>query len=191
MMKNLTEIKEINLTFFDNIILKSLKFLFKKLKIFSLKDLKKIGIIKLLRLLKEDVLRYHKTDFIYDSSSDFLFFKNITFLENKNINTFLSFAISKRLYINALNGIEISSNVLIAPDVKIISANHNFLNFEIYEKSKPIKIDENVWIGANSIILPGVKIGKNSIIAAGSIVTRDVDDNSLCAGNPAKFIKKI
>ena len=145
-MKNLTQIKEINLTVSDKVILKSLKFFFKKLKIFNLKDLKKIGITKLFKLLQEDVLRYHKTDFIYNNSSDFLFSKNIIFLENKNINTFLSFAISKRLYINALNGIEISSNVLIATDVKIISANHNFLNFEIYEKSKPIKIEENVWL---------------------------------------------
>ncbi len=190
-MKNLDKIQKINLSFFDLIILKFLKFFFKKLKVFKLEELKKIGITKLLKLLKNDMFRFHKKDFLFDDSSDFLFYRNISFIKDDNVNTFLSFAISKRLYVNALNGVNISSNVLIAPDVKIISANHNLKNFEIYDSSDPITIEKNVWIGANSIILPGVKIGKNSIIAAGSIVNKNVPEHSLYAGNPAKLIKKI
>lgn len=57
--------------------------------------------------------------------------------------------------------------------------------------SKPILIEDNVWIGMNCIIMKGVKIGKNSIIAAGSLVLKDVLPNSIYGGHPANFIKKI
>ena len=75
--------------------------------------------------------------------------------------------------------------------MKIISANHSKNNYLTWEKNEGIVINKNVWIGTNVVILPGVKIGKNSIIAAGSIVTKSFDDNSLIAGNPAKLIKKL
>ncbi|KXJ49439.1 MAG: hypothetical protein AXW17_02285 [Colwellia sp. Phe_37] len=55
--------------------------------------------------------------------------------------------------------------------------------------SKDILINDDVWIGANSIILPGISLGKGCVIAAGSVVTKNVDDNVIVAGNPAKFIK--
>lgn len=58
-------------------------------------------------------------------------------------------------------------------------------------KSKPIIIKNNVWVGMNCLILKGVTIGENSIIAAGSLVVKDVPDNCLYAGNPAKFIKHL
>ena len=57
--------------------------------------------------------------------------------------------------------------------------------------SNPIKIEDDVWIGFNAIILKGVTIGKGSIIAAGSIVTKDVEPYTVVGGNPAKFIKSI
>ena len=57
--------------------------------------------------------------------------------------------------------------------------------------SKPIYIDDFVWIGGHSIILKGVSIGKGAVLGAGSVVTRDILELTVCAGNPAKFIKKI
>lgn len=64
--------------------------------------------------------------------------------------------------------------------------------YEEYKtNSSPVFIDDYAWIGGNSIILKGVKIGKGSVIGAGSVVTNDVPDFELHAGNPAKFIKKI
>lgn len=55
--------------------------------------------------------------------------------------------------------------------------------------TKGIIIQDGVWIGANSIILPGIKLAKGCVIAAGSVVTKDVSENTIVAGNPAKFIK--
>jgi acetyltransferase-like isoleucine patch superfamily enzyme len=55
--------------------------------------------------------------------------------------------------------------------------------------SSPVIIEDNVWIGINCIILKGVKIGKNSAIAAGSVVTRSIPANCLAAGNPARVVK--
>ena len=58
-------------------------------------------------------------------------------------------------------------------------------------KTKPIKFEDNVWIGDSAIICKGVTIGKNSIIGAGAVVTKDVPKNSVFAGNPAKLVKKL
>ena len=98
--------------------------------------------------------------------------------------------ISSRLYIQAINGIVIDTTVLIGPDVKLISANHNLVDYAKWEISSPIIIQRNVWIGANVVILPGVRLGENCIVGAGSIVTKSFDSNSVICGNPAKLIYK-
>ena len=58
-------------------------------------------------------------------------------------------------------------------------------------KTKPVVLEDNVWIGDSAIICKGVTIGKNSIIGAGAVVTKDVPENSVYAGNPAKLVKKL
>lgn len=96
------------------------------------------------------------------------------------------------------NEIIIGNNVLIAPDVKIYTATHPINAQErmsndgkIATYAKKVVIGNNVWVGGGSIILPGVTIKDNSIIGAGSVVTKDVDENVIVAGNPAKIIKKL
>lgn len=94
-------------------------------------------------------------------------------------------------YIQAFGGIEFGSNVEMGPGVKIISQNHDLNDFSKAVKvDKPIRIGNNVWIGANSVILPEVQIGENVVIGAGSIVTKDIEANSIAVGNPCMIIKK-
>ena len=85
--------------------------------------------------------------------------------------------------------IEIGDKVYIGENVIIRdSDNHSILQSN-HEMSKEIVIEDNVWIGDNVIILKGVKIGKGSVIGAGSIVTKDIPANCIAVGNPAKIIK--
>jgi len=98
--------------------------------------------------------------------------------------------------IHAREKIEIGKNCLIAPNCQIFdSSAHDLLlenpQIRINSKggSRSIKIHDHVWIGANSIILPGVTIGEGSVIGAGSVVTRDIPPFSMAAGNPASVLK--
>ena len=90
--------------------------------------------------------------------------------------------------------VTIGSNVQIAPNVSIYTAGHPLhpdSRNSGYEYGISITIGDNVWIGGNSVILPGVTIGNNAVIGAGSVVTKDVPDNAVAAGNPAKVIRFI
>lgn len=87
-------------------------------------------------------------------------------------------------------GTEIGADVMMGPDVKIYTRNHNFKDKEkaIHAQGdvfKKVTIGDDVWIGANSIILPGVIIGKGAVIGAGSIVTKTIPEYAICCGNPA------
>lgn len=89
-------------------------------------------------------------------------------------------------------GIYIGDNVMVGPNVNLITINHNENPYDRSTTiSKPIIIKDRVWIGAGAIVLAGVTIGENSIIGAGTVVTHDIPDNSLAVGNPAKVIRKI
>jgi NDP-sugar pyrophosphorylase family protein len=94
-------------------------------------------------------------------------------------------------YIQTIGGIEIGKNVIMGMGSKIISANHDIYDFSKHIK-KSVKIGNNVWIGANVVILPGVEIGDNTIIGAGSIVTKSFKEgNCVIGGNPAKIIRYL
>lgn len=87
------------------------------------------------------------------------------------------------------NEIKIGRNVAIAKDVLIRDSDNHELNYNGYRMSKPINIGNNVLIGMRSIILKGVTIGDGAIVAAGSVVTKDVPSNSIVAGNPATIVR--
>ena len=109
---------------------------------------------------------------------------------SKDLTTLASFSISGHCYIQAINGIKLGKNFLFAPGIKLISANHNMKNPKKIEEKDSIVIGDNVWLGSNVIILPGVKLGNNCIVGAGSVVTKSFDKNDLViAGNPARIIK--
>lgn len=92
--------------------------------------------------------------------------------------------------------VTIGNHVNLAQGITVTALNHNFkdTSLRIDEQgfsTKPIVIEDDVWIGANAVILPGVTIGKHVVVAAGAVVTKDVPDNTIVGGVPAKEIKKI
>lgn len=94
------------------------------------------------------------------------------------------------VYIQAKNGIIMGSNVGISPGCKIISSNHNAGDHLKHDDAPPIRIGNNVFIYANSVVLPGVEIGDNVVIGAGSVVTKNIPSNSVAVGNPCRVIKE-
>lgn len=94
-------------------------------------------------------------------------------------------------YIKAKNGIVIGKNVRMGPGVKLISANHDLLNFDIHTKNEPIEIGDNCWISANAVILPGVKLDNHVVVAAGAVVAKSFSDICLIRGVPARVIKEL
>lgn len=106
--------------------------------------------------------------------------------------------IGKNVFINFncvfldLGGITIEDNVLIAPNVSLLSEGHPVSPSQRQSLIPgPIHIKENAWIGAGATILQGVTIGRNSVVAAGAVVSNDVPDNTIVGGIPAKVLKTI
>lgn len=90
----------------------------------------------------------------------------------------------------SIGGIGIGNNVQIGPHVTIITNNHDISDRDVL-RCRPVLIEDGVWIGAGATILPGVHIGKNAVIGSAAVVTKDVEENSIVAGNPAGLIRKL
>lgn len=90
--------------------------------------------------------------------------------------------------------VKIGDNCMLAPNVAIYTAGHPVhpdTRNTMYEYGIEVTIGDNVWIGGNTVVCPGVKIGSNSVIGAGSVVTKDIPEWSVAAGNPCRVIRKI
>lgn len=88
----------------------------------------------------------------------------------------------------------IGDSVMIGPNVTITAAGHPIdpdLRRQVMQYNFPVRIEENVWIGAGAILLPGVTVGKNSVIGAGSVVTRDIPPNVVALGTPCRVLREI
>lgn len=111
---------------------------------------------------------------------------NLTIDDNVSIGRFSQ--------INAWEDVVIKKNVLISENVYISDVSHNYFKKNIktkFTKPKKILINDNVWLGRNVMILPGVIIGSNSVVSANSLVNKSIPSNCIVAGNPAKIVKKI
>lgn len=93
--------------------------------------------------------------------------------------------------------IQIGDFALIGSGVQIYVSNHDFsdptqaIYFQGHSEIKPVIVEEGCWVGANAILLPGVRIGRNAVVGAGSVVTKSVSDHTVVAGNPARVIKRL
>ncbi|MGH8781752.1 sugar O-acetyltransferase [Paraburkholderia sp.] len=92
-----------------------------------------------------------------------------------------------------LGGLDIADDVMIGPNVSLITSGHPIEPSRRRDGviAKPIVIERNVWIAAGATIVGGVTVGENSVVAAGSVVTKDVPPNTLVGGNPARVIRSI
>ena len=90
--------------------------------------------------------------------------------------------------------VTIGNDVLIGPNVGIYTAGHPVdpgLRRQGLEFALPITIEDGVWIGGHAVIAPGVRIGRNSVIGAGSVVTKDIPDNVVAVGNPCRVVRSV
>ncbi len=92
------------------------------------------------------------------------------------------------------NQVSIGNHVMIGPAVQIYTSAHELraeTRNQGLEVAKPIVIEDNVWIGGGAILLPGVRVGQNSVVGAGAVVSRNVPTNTVVVGNPARVIREI
>lgn len=85
--------------------------------------------------------------------------------------------------------ITVGDHCALGPRVRVLSASHDYRRLDLPDQAASVTIGHHVWIGAGATILPGITIGDGAVVAAGSVVTRDVAPFSIVAGNPARFIK--
>ena len=100
------------------------------------------------------------------------------------------------LHNTIIGPVSIGSHVNLAQGIIVTALNHNFADTarRIDEQgisTRPVVIGDDVWVGANAVILPGVTIGRHAVVAAGAVVTKDVPDNTVVAGVPAKEVKRL
>ena len=112
--------------------------------------------------------------------------------QNIDIDDYVYINFSCTIFAN--NRVTIGQHVMIGPLVQIYTASHPLqvqARNQGLEFARPILIEENVWIGGAAILLPGVSVGRNAVIGAGAVVTRDVPASTIVAGNPARVIRQI
>ena len=99
-------------------------------------------------------------------------------------------AIGPRAEIYDVDKIVIGSNMTVSQDAYLCTASHDISQLKKPLVTKPIKLGDSAWIAARAIVLPGVTIGEGAVVAAGAVVTKDVEPWTVVGGNPARFIKK-
>ena len=114
----------------------------------------------------------------------------VNVVRGKNVTIGKNVVVMYNCLMMAAGGITIEDDVRVAANVQLISNNHDEHVRDILV-CKPVLLKRNCWIGAGSSILPGVTIGENAIVGAGSVVTKDVAPNTIVAGNPARLIRTI
>lgn len=123
--------------------------------------------------------------------------ENVNIEKNARFDNRVSLGNNSGIGVNAFVAayVKIGNDVMMGPDCMIFTSNHGTSSLEQpmwmqpFTDPKPVVIEDDVWIGARVIILPGVHVGKGSVIGAGSVVTHDVEPYSIVGGNPARLIR--
>ncbi|MGE0082888.1 MAG: DapH/DapD/GlmU-related protein [Desulfococcaceae bacterium] len=118
------------------------------------------------------------------------FTSRILYHKNVSLGNRSALGMTGGCYIQARNGISVGHNVRMGPGVGLISANHSMEDYDIHVPCSPIVIGDNVWLGMNTVVMPGITIGSNVIIGASSVVTHDVPSNVIAGGNPCRVIRE-
>lgn len=113
-----------------------------------------------------------------------------TVVRGKNVKIGKRVVIMNNSLFMSAGGITIEDDVLVAANAQLISNNHDPEEHMVIT-CKPVVLKRNCWIGAGATILPGVTVGENAIVGAGSVVTKDVEPNTVVGGIPAKLIKRL
>lgn len=114
----------------------------------------------------------------------------MTVVRGNNVRIDKNVVVMNNSLFMAAGGITIEDDVLVAANVQLISNNHDLYDHQVLT-CKPVLLKRNCWIGAGATILPGITVGENAVVAAGAVVTKDVEDNTVVGGNPAKIIKRL
>ena len=154
-------------------------------KCFEYNNIKPSNIEGRIKLLKEILGKYKETFYIEQP-----FICDYGY----NIEIGKNFYANHNLVILDGNKVKFGDNVFVAPNCAFYTAGHP-LDYKERNKgleyAKPIKVGNNVWIGGNVTVLPGVSIGDNVVIGAGSVVIKDISSNVIAVGNPCRVIKEI
>lgn len=110
------------------------------------------------------------------------------FVTGLNIAIGDNVVVNRRVYLDGRIGIRIGNNISISPEVYILSMEHDPNDPKFGTRGGIVTIDDHVWIGARAMILPGVHVGEGAVIAAGAVVTKDVEPYKIVAGVPARSI---
>lgn len=150
-----------------------------------LKDL-----IKLIRKVRE----FYWKKRLYHCGKNFTCCSGVVIRGAKSISIGDNVRIGEKNFINGRGGLTIGNNVKIGPHVFIWTTTHNYyapscLPYDSVKLETPVKIGDNVWVGAKVNIVPGVTIGEGAVIAMGANVTKDVPPCAVVGGNPAQIIK--
>ncbi|WP_270972405.1 sugar O-acetyltransferase [Campylobacter upsaliensis] len=152
-----------------------------------------LAVIENTQMLDKDSLRAVFSEIVgYEVDSSVWIFPPFYTDFGRNIKVGKNFFMNSSCTFMDRGGITIGDDVFIAPKVCLTTINHDFNPYNRKATfTKPIVIKDRVWIGINATICPGVTIGENSIIATGSVVTKDVPPNVIVGENPAKILKRL
>lgn len=136
----------------------------------------------------------------YDALVKELFMDNIgensrvmppmTVVRGNNVKIGKNVVVMNNALFMAAGGITIEDDAMVAANAQLISNNHDLYHHAVLT-CKPVLLKRNCWIGTGGTILPGVTVGVNAVVAAGAVVTKDVEDNTVVGGNLARVIKQL